>query len=70
MKAKDAVGKRIVEIKQKRRHWEGGNYAFHEVTHIVLEDGTTLKPYGWEMGHCEFPVSILVEKPQPGGELR
>ena len=62
MKSKDAVGKRIVEIKQKRIHRDdGGEYVGYGVSSIVLEDGTTLSPLVLETGYG-YAIDILVGK--------
>lgn len=57
MKARDAVGKRIVRIEQRRMTGNAG--VFYDVSFIELEDGTRLYPRAEELeGGAEYGISI------------
>ncbi len=42
MKARDAIGKRIVAIRQTRERWQHGNSFVWNVTALILDDGTRI----------------------------
>jgi hypothetical protein len=62
MKSRGVVGKRISSIIQKLIADEGRSKMFH-VDAIVLEDGTTLRPWVRE-GEGEYYIGISVCHPE------
>jgi len=57
MRARDAIGRRVVAVKQTRTH--DGRDAFHwHLVAIVLDDGTRLVPSVVETNTGEYIVTL------------
>ena len=67
MRASDAIGRRIVEIRQTRQHTPTGTE--YEVDAIVLDNGTVLIPFPVETEDTPI-ATILVRKPKKRADRR
>jgi hypothetical protein len=68
MRSRDAVGKRIVKVRQRRFYSSAIAQMDNEVVEIELDDGTLLRPIAYEQEDFNPTIDFVVVKPRRKGK--